>query len=365
MRYSNSRTVLFVVLTGLLVFSNAYGGDWPTYRHDNERSGISGEDLSVPLKLDWVYQSRYAPEPAWPDPAERDWMRAPDDLLKPRVIYDRALHVVSAGDKVYFGSSVDDKVYCLNAKTGREVWSYFTEGPVRLAPTVYDGKVYVGSDDGFVYCLGAKNGSLKWKYKAVDQEIRIPGNQRMISLWPVRSSVLIHEGKAIFCAGFFPTQGVYFVSLDAENGSVKNKEKINITSQGFLKIKEGKLFTPTGRDKPAHVGDISGNGSAGDLVAAPKGYEYFVIKAGQVVFAGGDNKVGAFTSDGKEEMWKADVKGRVYGLGAANGKLFVSTDKGMIYCFSEKGGKGKVIANPVKESSPYLYCVISFSFFNP
>lgn len=325
--------------------------DWPTYRYDNARSGISGEAISVPLELDWVYQSRQAPMPAWPEPAERDWNWAPDELLKPRVIYDRALHVVSAGDKVYFGSSVNDKVYCLDAKTGDEVWSFFTEGPVRLAPTVYEGKVYVGFDDGFVYCLGADDGSLIWKYKAAEEDVQIPGNERMISLWPVRSSVMIHEGKAIFCAGFFPTQGVYFVSLDAGNGSVKNKEKIGATSQGYLKIQDGKLFTPTGRDADAHIGDLSGDGSGGGSVAAPEGYGYCVIKAGDVVFAGGDNKVGAFSSDGKEELWNAEVTGRVYGLSAANGKLFVSTDKGMIYCFGKAGGK--VINKPAEVKSPY------------
>lgn len=44
----------------------------------------------------------------------------------------------------------------------RVKWSFFTEGPVRLAPAIFDDKVYVGPDDGVVYCLKSENGDLVW-----------------------------------------------------------------------------------------------------------------------------------------------------------------------------------------------------------
>ena len=66
-------------------------------------------------------------------------------------MYDQAYHVVVADNGVYFGSSSDDKVYCLDIDTGKEKWSFFAEGPVRLAPSIYNGKIYFGSDDGYVY----------------------------------------------------------------------------------------------------------------------------------------------------------------------------------------------------------------------
>lgn len=72
-----------------------------------------------------------------------------------RVAYDLAYHVAVADGNVYFGSSAEDKVYCLDAATGAVRWATFTGEPVRLAPTVWQGNVYVGSDDGHVYCLSA------------------------------------------------------------------------------------------------------------------------------------------------------------------------------------------------------------------
>ena len=63
-------------------------------------------------------------------------------------------------------------------------------------------------------------------------------------------------------------------------------------------------------------------------------YPYALIKAGKTVFAGGDGKVAAFNSSDGSCLWTADTDGKVYGLAVAKGRLYVSTDKGSIYCFA-------------------------------
>ncbi len=83
--------------------------------------------------------------------------------------YDRAFHAVAAA------------VYCLDAATGRLRWRFFTNGPVRLAPTVANAEVYVGSDDGRVYCLAADDGKLLWSHRVGPDETRVIGNGRVIS----------------------------------------------------------------------------------------------------------------------------------------------------------------------------------------
>ncbi len=343
----------FMILALFLSISDIFAEDWPTYRHDNERNGITPEKLNPPLELIWEYHSKHAPSPAWPDPAEHDFHWQQEFYLQPRVVYDHAYQVVAAGGSVYFGSSTDDKVYCLDSATGEERWSFFTEGPVRLAPTVSGGRVYAGSDDGWVYCLDAEDGSLKWKYKSTGDEHRIPGNERIISIWPVRSSVLIHNNLAIFCAGLFPSEGVYFVTLDAKNGKELKKEKIKLSSQGYLVIKDGKLFTPTGRTDPASVTMMSGGKKESNLPPQPEEYPYSLISAGNMFFAGGDDKIGAFRADDGGEIWNAPVKGKARCLIAANGRLIVSTDKGAVYCFKERSdAKPRIIKN-LKNHSPY------------
>jgi outer membrane protein assembly factor BamB len=58
---------------------------------------------------------------------------------------DSAFHVAVAEGRVFFGSSVTDEVTAMDAASGKIVWSFLAEGPVRFAPTVYNGRVYVGS----------------------------------------------------------------------------------------------------------------------------------------------------------------------------------------------------------------------------
>ncbi len=179
----------------IIVCSLANAQDWATYQHDNRRSGVTSENLDLPLGEQWRYKSEHSPQQAWSGPAKQDFWHNRYGLSA-KVRYDQTFHVVAAGDAMYFGSSANDKVYCLDILTGQERWSFFTGGPVRLAPTVWDNKVYFGSDDGHVYCLKAEDGELIWKYRASPSSRMIPGNSRMISAWPVRSGVIIKDDVA-------------------------------------------------------------------------------------------------------------------------------------------------------------------------
>jgi len=169
--------------------------DWPTFGADNRRSSVTGEVLELPLKESWVFKATHPPQPAWPAPAKQDFFHHHYNL-RPTVTYDRAFHIVGADDLVIFGSSANDKIYALDAKTGQVRWTFFTEGPVRLAPVIADNKVYAGCDDGYVYCLSENDGSLVWKYRVAEQNRMVPGNGRMTSLWPVRAGLVV--GLAVF-----------------------------------------------------------------------------------------------------------------------------------------------------------------------
>ena len=146
--------VLLGVLIGIAL-APASADDCPTYRHDVRRSGISGESLTAPLSEDWVFVPTLPPSHAWGDPQP---VPIEKNLELPRMRFDDAFHVAAAGRLVYFGSSADNTVYALDARDGQVRWTFTTDGPVRLAPTVAGGKVYVGSDDDNVYRLGAAGG---------------------------------------------------------------------------------------------------------------------------------------------------------------------------------------------------------------
>ena len=60
--------VAFVSVLIVTVASPTWADDWPTYRHDAGRSGISAESLSAPLSEDWMFVPTFPPSHAWGDP---------------------------------------------------------------------------------------------------------------------------------------------------------------------------------------------------------------------------------------------------------------------------------------------------------
>jgi len=244
---------------------------WPAYRHDARRSGVSTETLTLPLAQAWTHRAAHAPNPAWPElPARQDvFRRVPS--LGPTTTYDRAFHVAVGDGAVYYGSSADDTLYCLDASDGRVRWSFTTDGPVRLAPALAGGRVYAGSDDGCVWCLRADDGGLVWKYRGGPEDRRLPGNGRMMSLWPVRCGVVVEDGVVYFCAGLFPSQGNYLCAVNADDGRELWKKKIDVASQGYLLASPSRLFAPTGRTAPQvfdrrsgeAIGRLPGGGANG------------------------------------------------------------------------------------------------------
>ncbi|MCX6899473.1 MAG: PQQ-binding-like beta-propeller repeat protein [Verrucomicrobia bacterium] len=409
---------------------------WPAYRHDAQRSGIAAEEIKLPLAEAWMHRST-APSPAWPElPAKQDVFRRVANL-GPTTTFDRAFHVAAANGAIYYGSSSDDTVRCLDATDGRVRWTFTADGPVRLAPVVADGRVYVGSDDGCVYCLRADDGRLVWKYRGGPEDRRLPGNGRMMSLWPVRCGVVVDAGVVYFCAGLFPSQGNYLCAVNAKDGKELWKQPIEIVSQGYLLASSTHLYVPTGRTAPVAfdratgkpVATLPGAGanrqaggcfavlvddtvlySAGETagiqagsplskekivfadglrVVADKTMNYILtrdrliavdrahwlelsrlqakskktpeelariaelggtrrdyvkwetavpdgcelILAGNTIFVGEPDRVSAHDAADGKMLWRGNVQGKAYGLAVSDGRLYASTDRGMIHCF--------------------------------
>ena len=66
--------------------------------------------------------------------------------------------------RVYFGCR-DERVYCLDAETGREVWKCAVGSGVGASPAVDNGRVYVGTYDGTFWCIDASSGRALWRFK--------------------------------------------------------------------------------------------------------------------------------------------------------------------------------------------------------
>lgn len=280
--------------TALVCSFAVWADDWPTFRRDYSRSGATAESLDIGLLKElWAHAADQSPRPAWPGPARWDAFGKIPDLRSMRN-YDPVFHVTAVGEAIFYASSADDCVRCLDAATGKVRWVHATQGPVRMAPTWYEGRLYFGSDDGHAYCIQAETGKLIWKRSPTEGQRLVIHDGRLISFWPVRTGVVVAEGTAYFGASLLPWKKSYLCAVDAKTGQPEGKgryvkELENLTLEGGLLISAKRLIAPQGRVAPL-VFDREDGKSMGSLHGATGGCFMLVTEDDQVVVGGGRGK---------------------------------------------------------------------------
>lgn len=263
------RFTLTIALCGsLLTVSAGLGEDWPTYQHDNRRSAVTSESLAYPLDKAWVFESPVPPMVAWSGPAKWD-AYAENDGLQSMRNFDPAFYVTIAGGLLYYGSSVDHAAHAVDLVSGEVRWVVFTNGAVRLPPTLAGGMAIFGSDDGYAYAVDALTGDLRWKHKPSMEPRLIPSNGKWLSPWPVRTGVLVKDGLAYFGASLLPWETTYLCALEVASGKLRYvREEDGITLQGAFLASSDQLYAPQGRSVPLvyqiadgkRLGGIEGSG---------------------------------------------------------------------------------------------------------
>lgn len=265
--------IRYIAFAAIIITCTASANEWRVFSYDLRRSNVTTEGVGADLTLRWQ-QNFDPPLMAWEGPAKWDAYSGKTDLKSMRN-FDPAYFVTVADGRVYYGSSVDDGAHALDAETGEHIWSYFTEGPVRFPPTYHEGRVYFGSDDGHAYCLNAESGAFIWKYKALPDDRYIPINGKLVSLAPVRTSVLVDNGTAYFAASLLPWRPSYLCAVDALTGEDVGEGHFRIkhegvTFQGAILLSQENIYALQGRMPPMvyarddgkRRGTISGTGGA-------------------------------------------------------------------------------------------------------
>jgi outer membrane protein assembly factor BamB len=420
-----------------LVFSPGYSAGPAVAIPEPAAAEAVSADLAPQLYPEWV---RDLPplRPAWPD--------------QPLLQFDTAYQPVLAGKTLFLASSRADGVAAFDAETGDALWRFFTDGPVRFAPAVWENKIYFASDDGWLYCVAADTGGLLWKFRGAPSDRKILGNGRLVAAWPARGAPAVVQeanGDAVvyFGAGVWPFMGAFLYALDARTGAVRWSNGGDgslymkqphmadsfggVAPQGRLAVVGDRLLVPCGRSIPAcyerrtgkllhfRLADDSKVGGGAEVTAGPgffvSGGGAFSLAAGTYLGAVGDHPVLAgdtlFTATptelraydvaqavrswtsgdwlatrvqqrpwkptpavitplpgvealtatasrlyvgtvgsvfaverpltpGKPRVsWQASIEGRPVHLLAADGRLFVSTREGRLYCFGAAGGE--------------------------
>ena len=96
--------------------------NWPMWRYDAQRTAASPNSLPADLRLLWKLELPPR-EPVWDDPLNQDLMT-----------FDRVFEPIVMDGRLIIGFNDQDKVVAVEARTGKPLWTYFTDAPVRLPP---------------------------------------------------------------------------------------------------------------------------------------------------------------------------------------------------------------------------------------
>jgi outer membrane protein assembly factor BamB len=78
----------------------------------------------------------------------------------------RVYAVANAAGSAGIASAGAGRLWCLNGRTGRVVWTTKLSSASESSPLVVGGRVYLGSQSGTVYALNAATGGVRWTYHA-------------------------------------------------------------------------------------------------------------------------------------------------------------------------------------------------------
>jgi len=261
------------------------------WRYDSGRGSWSPDALPENLKLQWVRQLP-APAPAWPK-------------TQPKLQFDAVAEPVIMGERVFVPSSRNDSVTAYSTRSGEEIWRFYANAPVRFAPIAANGRVYFVSDDGYLYALKAEDGSVLWKVKGgPDQSRLILGNHRLVSSWPARGGVVLHQGRLVFGASIWPFMGIFIRAVDPASGEViwtnsgDGTNFINqphggavsfsgLVPQGHIAASDRRLVVPGGRSIPGVYDTETGRQLNFAFAEGKRDGGHHVGVAGNLLFAGG------------------------------------------------------------------------------
>jgi len=183
----------------LSAFGFRLSEDWPTWRHDCERTGATAAAVSE------------TPEPAW----RADVGAAPTGCI-------------AVGETVFAAVPSRHQVVALNAADGKPRWTFTADGRIDTPPTFAAGRLYFGGMDGWLYCLRASDGELVWRFRGAPEPRLVGAFGGVESAWPIHGSVVVRDGAVYCTAGrsSFLDGGIVAWSLDAETGRVLSEKRI-------------------------------------------------------------------------------------------------------------------------------------------
>ena len=177
----------------------ADSSDWPTYRHDGERSGSTETVVPAALKVAWQCK-----------------------------VGDRLSALVVDGGKVFVADVNAHRVCALEAASGQQEWQFVAGARIDSPPTIVAGRAVFGCHDGYVYSVDASDGVMAWRLLAASADRRTVVDGQVESVSPCLGSVLPREDAVVAIAGrnSYLDGGLEICRIDPATGQLLKRTPI-------------------------------------------------------------------------------------------------------------------------------------------
>jgi outer membrane protein assembly factor BamB len=205
-------------LLALVLSPTARAADWPQWLGPNRDS--VWPETGIVEKFD-----KDGPEVFWRAPISAGYsgpaVAGGKVYVTDRVLAKGAMNPADPFDTTTVVKSTE-RVLCLDAKSGQEVWKHEYERPYQISypagprctPTVHEGKVYTLGAMGDLHCLAADSGKVVWsKNFPKDYGAKVP-------TWGFCGHPLVYKNLVISIAG---GDGSVAVAFDKDTGEERWK----------------------------------------------------------------------------------------------------------------------------------------------
>ena len=223
-------------------------------------------------------------------------------------------------DGVVYSPGGDGVLRAIKADTGAILWTYDCGEELVTVPVLAEGKVLVASQSATLYAVEAADGKWVWQYR------RTPPVGFILR---GASTPVVRDGMVYL--GF--SDG-HAAALDAKTGAAA-WDRVLSTGTQFIDVSSTPGFDSTGNLIVASYKDglFALDPKTGDTVwqSTASGLAYVLVR-GSVIFAAGEDRVGAYSAETGKGIWLLSLPDRAGQQPAfASGLLLVPTGKALLF----------------------------------